>query len=76
LDSDAGLPIKKLPPGIGTSSNFSSVPGIVSTYAFIEAADCGGGSCGADHATWLGKATSTTAVAATEKAFQKRLTFK
>src|SRR3954462_12568536 len=39
-DSDAGLPITKVPPGIATMSNAIFVPGIASVYEACGAPDC------------------------------------
>jgi hypothetical protein len=48
-----GLPIVNVPPGIGSISNVTAVPGMVSTYGFIGRAGSSGGRGGADRVVGL-----------------------
>jgi hypothetical protein len=54
-----GLPIVNVPPGIGSISNVTEVPGMVSTYGCIDRARSSGCRGGADRVVGLVPAAKT-----------------
>jgi hypothetical protein len=59
FSSVMGLPILNVPPGIGSISNVTAVPGMVSTYGVIDRAGSSGCRGGADRVVGLVPAART-----------------